>query len=170
MADPDGAAPSAVPPPPSAPAPGPLRIRATLSATAGQPLPAAAAALRSALLTAAARRLGLVVSDVDLRVTELLETVPEAAAPPAEEVHGTHPEDAAGRAAAAVPGVATLTGVLGKAVHTGADHVRVELATEATHRALDVARAVRGAVSEAVGGRPPVAVLITAVVSGPEGA
>jgi hypothetical protein len=164
VADPDAAPDPALPSPPSALPPGPLRIEATMSATADRPLPAAAAALRSALLTAATQRLGLVVCEVDLRVTELLDTVPDRATPEPAAVHGAVQEGAAGTAAAAVPGVATLTRVLGSAVHTAADHVRVELATDANHRALDVARAVRTAVADAVDGRPPVTVLVTAVV------
>ena len=40
----------------------------------------------------------------------------------------------------------------------------MELATAGDHRALDVARAVRGAVADAVEGGPTVAVLVTAVV------
>lgn len=164
VADPGSAPHPALPAPPSALPPGPLRIEATMSATADQPLPAAAAALRSALLTAAAQRLGLVVGEVDLRVTELLDTAPERPAPESATVHGAEPEGVAGTAAAAVPGVAALTRVLGSAVHTVPDHVRVELATSGDHRALDVALAVRTAVSEAVHGHPPVTVLVTAVV------
>ncbi|WP_329542246.1 hypothetical protein [Streptomyces sp. NBC_01358] len=155
-----------VPPPPSALPPGPLRIEATVAATAQLPIPAAAAALRSALLTAAARRLGLVVDEVDVQVTELLDAEPERAEPPPAEVRPADPEDAAGRAAAGVTGVAALTRVLGASVHTGPDHVRVELATDGGHRALDVARSVRAAVIQAVDGHPPVAVLVTAVTEG----
>ncbi|WP_326764875.1 hypothetical protein OG978_10105 [Streptomyces sp. NBC_01591] len=164
VADPDGAPDAEVEPPPSALPPGPLRIEATMSAVSGQPLPAAAEALRSALLTAAGQRLGLVVAAVDVRVTELLDTPPERPAPTPAEVRGTQAEGVAGTAAAGVPGVVTLTRVLGHAVHTGPGHVRVELATDPGHRALDVARAVRGAVAAAVEGNPSVAVLVTAVV------
>ncbi|MET7545393.1 hypothetical protein ABZS95_14605 [Streptomyces sp. NPDC005479] len=164
VADPDSAPEPALPSPPSALPPGPLRIEATMSATADRPLPTAAAALRSALLTAAAQRLGLVVGEVDLRVTELLDTVPERPAPESSAVRGAEPEGVAGTTAAGVPGVATLTRVLGSAVHTAPDHVRVELATSGDHRALDVALAVRTAVSKAVHGHPPVTVLVTAVV------
>lgn len=137
-----------------------------MAATAQLPIPAAAAALRSALLTAAARRLGLVVDEVDVQVTELLDAEPERAEPPPAEVRPADPEDAAGRAAAGVTGVAALTRVLGASVHTGPDHVRVELATDGGHRALDVARSVRAAVIQAVDGHPPVAVLVTAVTEG----
>ncbi|WP_389291392.1 hypothetical protein [Streptomyces sp. NPDC002476] len=63
-------------PPPSALPPGPLRMEATMAAFSDPPLPAAAGALRTALLSAADRHLGLVVSGVDLRVTELLDAPP----------------------------------------------------------------------------------------------
>jgi hypothetical protein len=164
LTDADGAPAPAVPGPPSALPPGPLRIEADFSATARRPLPATADALRSALLAAASERLGLVVAEVDLRVTELLDTEPEQAAAPPVEVRSAEPDGVAGVAAAGVPGVVSLTRVLGRAVHTGADHVRVELATAGDHRALDVALAVRAAVSGALAGHPPVAVLVTAVV------
>ncbi|MCX5432510.1 hypothetical protein OHU11_33175 [Streptomyces sp. NBC_00257] len=164
VADPDGAPEAEVEPPPSALRPGPLRIEAAMSAVSGQPLPAAAEALRSALLTAAGRRLGLVVAAVDVRVTELLDAAPEPPAADPAEVREAEAEGAAGAAAAGVEGVVTLTRVLGHAVHARPDHVRVELATAPDHRALDVARAVRGAVAAAVEGAPSVAVLVTAVV------
>lgn len=167
VADAEAAPAPQVPPPPSALPPGPLRIEATMAATAHQPLPAAAATLRAALLTAAAQRLGLVVTEVDLQVTELLDTAPGETEPDPAEVRPAQPESAAGRAAAGVTGVATLTRVLGTPVHTGTDHVRVELAADGGHRALDVARAVRVAVARAVDGHPPVAVLVTAVTEGP---
>ncbi|MEE1842076.1 hypothetical protein [Streptomyces sp. JV190] len=164
VADPDGAPDAVVAPPPSALPPGPLRIEAAMAAVSGRPLPVAAEALRSALLTAAAQRLGLVVAAVDVRVTELLDAPPERPVPAPVEVRAAAAEGVAGTAAAGVPGVVTLTRVLGRAVHMGPDHVRVELATDADRRALDVARAVRSAVAVAVEGRPPVAVLVTAVV------
>ncbi|MFE7353980.1 hypothetical protein ACFU8Q_12440 [Streptomyces sp. NPDC057543] len=189
VADPDGAPAPEVEPPPSALPPGPLRMEATMSAMSGLPLPAAAAELRSALLAAAGQRLGLVVEEVDLRVTELLDTPPVRPTPePAEarearvirsdqagsgsgagarepiRARGPGPQGTAGAAAAGVPGVVALTRVLGHAVHTGPGRVRVELATDSGHRALDVARAVRGAVAAAVEGHPSVTVLVTAVV------
>ncbi|MFB6871349.1 hypothetical protein [Streptomyces sp. NPDC056323] len=164
VADPDGAPRAEVEPPPSALRPGPLRIEAEMSAVSGQPLPAAAEALRAALLTAAGQHLGLVVAAVDVRVTELLDAAPERPAPAPAEARATEAEGVAGTAAAAVPGVVTLTRVLGHAVHARPDHVRVELATASDHRALDVVRAVRGAVAAAVEGHPSVAVLVTAVV------
>ncbi|MEU9622025.1 hypothetical protein ACIP4W_17980 [Streptomyces sp. NPDC088846] len=164
VADPDRSPAPEVEPPPSALPPGPLRMEAAMSAMSGLPLPAAAAALRSALLTAAGQRLGLVVAEVDVRVTELLDTPPVRPTPEPAAVRAARPEGVAGAAAAGVPGVVTLTGVLGNAVHTGPGHVRVEVATDAGHRALDVARAVRDAVAASVEGHPSVAVLITAVV------
>ncbi|MER5893188.1 hypothetical protein [Streptomyces sp. NPDC001876] len=161
---PDSAPEPVVPPPPGALPPGPLRIEADFATTAQRPLHVTADALRSALLTAASARLGLDVAEVDLRVTGLLDEEPGPAAVPRAEVHGTEADGVAGTAAAGVPGVFSLTRVLGSAVHTGAGHVRVELATAGDHRALDVARAVREAVAYAVEGRPSVTVLVTAVV------
>ncbi|MEU7643746.1 nucleopolyhedrovirus P10 family protein [Streptomyces huasconensis] len=180
LADPDAACAPAVPPPPSALPPGPLRITADFAAATGLPLPAAADRLRAAL-GEAAQRLGLVVAEVDLRVTALLDEGadpmdgrqeaprPPAAPPPA----GDAEEARAGQAALAVPGVTRLTGALGPAVHIeehpardGAlprRHARVELATGREHRALDVALAARAAVGEALTDHPSVAVLVTAV-------
>lgn len=191
LADPDTAAEPAVSPPPSALPPGPLRIEADFTATAGgEPLPQRAERLRIALREAATARLGLMVTAVDLRVTDLVEAgqEPVAAAPPDEgsdggtehregrgEAHGDGPprpeEEAASRAAAvaaaAVPGVVRLTRTLGAPVHLTDGHVRVELAAAADRRTLAVALAVRKAVREAVtaarGDRPTVAVLVTRV-------
>lgn len=163
-ADGDHAPDPVVPGPPSALPPGPLRIEAGFSATARRPLTVTADALRAALLTVAVQRLGLVVDEVDLRVTELLEEEPAPARAPAAEMLAAAPEGAAARAAAGVPGVVSLTRVLGGAVQHTEGHVRLELATAGDHRAFDVAQAVRGAVAGAVEGRPTVAVLVTAVV------
>lgn len=163
-ADADAAPDPVVPPPPSALPPGPLRIEAGFSATAQRPLHVTAGALRAALFTAAAARLGLDVAEVDLRMTELLDEEPGRAAAPPAEVRTAEPDGVAGAAAAGVPGVVSLTRMLGSAVHSGAGHVRVELATAGGRRALDVAQAVRAAVADAVEGRPSVAVLVTAVV------
>ncbi|MEU8676447.1 hypothetical protein [Streptomyces sp. NPDC048560] len=158
--------PTVVPAPPSAYPAGQLRIEAEFSAMTDQPLPAAAEDLRAVLLDTARERLGMVVTEVDLRVTELLDTAPEpAAAATPSEVRAARTDGVAATAAAAVPGVVALTGVLGSPVHTGEDHVRVEVATAGNHRALDVALAVRTAVTAAVEGHPPVGVLITAVVA-----
>ncbi|MFJ9640410.1 hypothetical protein [Streptomyces sp. NPDC101178] len=158
----------AVPPaPPSGLPPGPLRIEAEFRAAGDRPLPDAAAALRSALVTAAAARLGLDVVEVDLRVTALFDdaapdqvTDPPASTPaPVGKADGP-----AGEAAAAVPGVVSLTRVLGSPVHTAEDHIRIEVATAVDRRALDVARSVRTAVSAATGTGLPVSVLVTDVV------
>ncbi|MFF2720748.1 hypothetical protein [Streptomyces sp. NPDC058011] len=160
---------AAVPPaPPSGLPPGPLRIEAEFRAAGDRPLPDAAATLRAALVAAAAARLGLDIVEVDLRVTALIEdaapdqvTDPPAPAPaPVAKVDGP-----AGEAAAAVPGVVSLTRVLGSAVHTAEDHIRIEVATADDRRALDVARSVRTAVSAATGTGLPVSVLVTDVVA-----
>ncbi|MCX4651558.1 hypothetical protein OG249_06540 [Streptomyces microflavus] len=173
-AEPDGAAgadPAAPPAPPSALPPGPLRIEAEFRAAGDRPLPDAAAALRAALVTAAAARLGLEVAEVDLRVTALLDdgAPDQVTAPPSgsPSVPVAKAEGPAAVAAAAVPGVVSLTRVLGSAVHTAEDHIRIEVATAADHRALDVARSVRTAVSAATADRLPVAVLVTDVVEAP---
>lgn len=91
------------------------------------------------------------------------------------ESGGGSDEDRIAVAALAVPGVSRLTGALGRAVHLAPSpqapdgvalpgrHVRVDLAVGADHRALDVARSVRAAVSAALPDRPTVAVLVTAV-------
>ncbi|MEU7055470.1 nucleopolyhedrovirus P10 family protein [Streptomyces sp. NPDC046197] len=185
--DPEETHEPAVPAPPSALSPGSLRVSAEFAATADEPLPATAARLRGTLAAAAAQGLGLTVGDIDLRVTALLDEQPEAAvrAPEAAPVQPPEPPtagDAAGteerRVAAAVlavPGVARLTGTLGglgRAVHveerrTGTAlprrHVRVEVAVDAAHRTVDVARQVRAAAGEALGDQPTVAVVVTAV-------
>lgn len=72
-------------------------------------------------------------------------------------------------AAARVPGVVSLTRTLGSPVHTATDHIRVEVATAGDHRALDVARSVRTAVSAATTDGLPVSVLVTDVVEPPAG-
>ncbi|MET8826183.1 nucleopolyhedrovirus P10 family protein [Streptomyces sp. NPDC004610] len=134
-----GSAQPVVPPPPSALPPGPLRVTADFSAVAGlpataaEPLPTIAARLRGALGEAAARQLGLTVSEVDLRVTGLLHdeepgegsggpdvspSVPPSGSravgegreePPSPGTETTDEERAA-TAALAVPGVTRLTG------------------------------------------------------------
>lgn len=154
-------------PPPSALPPGPLRLEATVAALFDRPLPAAAETLRAALLSAADRHLGLVVSEVDLTVTDLLDAPPPVSRglepAGADEVRPVSAEGEVAAVVAAVPGVVTPTGVLGEAVRTGPGWVRVELATERGRRVLDVVRAVRSAVADAVPGRPSVTVLVTAV-------
>jgi hypothetical protein len=164
LVDPGAAAAPAVPAPPSALPPGPLRIEADFAAVARDPLPVTAAALRTALFTAAVGLLDLEVAEVDLRVTELLDAAPETLAPaPPTEVRAAAPTDPAGTAASRVPGVAHLTATLGTAVHLAPDHVRIEVATASGHRPLDVVRAVREAVTTALADGRPVAVLVSSV-------
>jgi hypothetical protein len=134
---------SGVPAPPSALPPGPLRVTAEFAAEANGPLPAVAARLRAVLAEAAARRLGLTVTDVDLTVTALLDEPLAAPGPDPEKsgaadtaeqgapdadadgVHGDGGSDERARVRAAalgVPGVLRLTGGLGgagRAVHIG---------------------------------------------------
>ncbi len=181
LADPEGTYESTVLAPPSALPPGPLRIEAECAATADEPLPQAAARLREALSDAAEQRLGLVVAEVDLRVTALLDDAPaqpdepESAAPAAKDSTLTGDEGRAAQTALEVTGVVRLTGALGglgRAVHIDETesraalprrHVRVELAVSASHRALDVTRAVREAVTTALPDGPTVSVLVTEV-------
>jgi hypothetical protein len=191
LTDPEDAHAPVVPPPPSALPPGPLRITADFAATTAEPLPTTAALLRTTLATAATRALGLTVTDVDLRVTELLDEEPgrgwaEAGAPsdagPCDPPHplgrptepGTPDEDRVAAAALGVRGVTRLTTVLGhRTVRLQEDgqtegtlprrHARVEFAVRSNRRALDVAFEVRTAASEALPDHPTVTVLVTAV-------
>ncbi|MEK2473086.1 hypothetical protein [Streptomyces noursei] len=183
LAAPDDAPAPAVQGPPSALPPGPLRIAADFTAPPGRPLPALATRLRTALLTTAEDGLGLRVGAVDLRVTDLLDgadggrngprddeapggedTAREGAGPGGDE---REPADLAARVLA-VPGVARLAPALAgcsRPVTRTGGHVLIQLTTAAGHRPLDVARAVRRAVT----GPPPApesaAVLVTAVTS-----
>ncbi|MEV5599284.1 hypothetical protein [Streptomyces sp. NPDC052496] len=179
LADADTAPEPAVPSPPSALPPGPLLIEADFAATAGRPVPASAGLLREALLAGAAERLGLEVSAVDLRVTDLLDEDEEKERAREkerdEEAAGGSGGDAspggapgAGGATAGdagpleaavlrVPGVVGLVpalGALSRPVRQEDGHVLVQLAAAPDRRTLDVARAVRGAVEEAAGGGP----------------
>lgn len=188
LLDPDASYDPAVPPPPSALPPGPLRIGADFLASAGpttaatEPLPETAARLRASLATAAREHLGLTVTEVDLRVTGLLEAdegtataAPDDGRPddePVPEPPGDGEEARVAAAVLSVPGVTRLTGALGgraRAVHleTGPAlprrHVRVEVAVTTAERVLDVAREVRAAVGEALPDHPSVAVVVTAV-------
>lgn len=161
----------AVPPPPSALPPGPLRIDGEFAAGRDEPLPAVAARLRAVLFSCAREELELVVTEVNLRATHVLDPAENPPGSPAQnpaespagEPDASSPQGPQALAAAAVPGVAYLTEVLGQAVYVTEDHVRVELATAAGHRPLDVSRAVRAAVAASAAGAPTVAVLITAV-------
>ncbi|MEU8761650.1 hypothetical protein [Streptomyces sp. NPDC048659] len=151
------------PVPPGGLPPGELGVSVAFAAVAGRPLPQLAARLRAALLRAAEETFGLVVAGVDLRVTELLDTPPDPVdpAPPAGGTSPPAPVDPAALAALAVEGVAALTDVYGDPVLRVAGDLRVEVAVTAGRRALDVARAVRTAVTAAA----PEAETVTVVVS-----
>ncbi|MFJ9116602.1 nucleopolyhedrovirus P10 family protein [Streptomyces sp. NPDC102394] len=178
LADPQDTDEPVVPPPPSALPPGPLRVSADLAASPAEPLPVTAARVRTTLADAAAELLGLTVTEVDLRVTSLLDEVPPPApvaapGPPPAGEPAAGEETRAASAALSVPGVDRLTAGLGRAVHLeerhreGAlprRHARVEIAVRADHRAVEVAREVRAVVAEALPDHPTVAVLVTAIV------
>lgn len=183
------------PVPPSAVPRGPLCVSAAFEAAIDRPLPATAERLRAALWSAAHDLLGLPVASVDLDVTGLLElpagpgSVPVLAPVPVSalggaDAAGQDPEDAGPVPAAngvvvaalLVPGVARVTSRLGgfaSGIRTAdvgdppAREVRVQIAVVPGHRALDVARAVRAAVTEAAapGAPGPVttAVVVTAI-------
>ncbi len=173
-----------MPAPPSALPPGPLRIEADFAAVADRPLPTLADQVRTALLEAAVRELGLVVGVVDLRVTGLLEgdEAEAAAAAPPPAAHtggpvatpatgdrtGATQEGPEGVAAVAreVAGVARLAPALGglsRPLQFSDGHVLIQLATAPGYRALDVSCAVRRAVAAAPAAPSTVAVLVTAV-------
>ncbi|MEV5842120.1 nucleopolyhedrovirus P10 family protein [Streptomyces sp. NPDC051985] len=171
-ADPADVQEPAVPLPPGAVPPGPLRLTADFAATAAEPLPTTAAALRRAL-AAATDRLGLTVTEVDLRVTDLLDedtaepTVVRPSRPPSVR-EGADPDGARVTAAAlTVPGVDRVTGALSREIHFDAAlprrHVRVEVAVSDGLRAVEVARQVRTTVGEALDDQPTVAVLVTSI-------
>ncbi|MEU3757855.1 hypothetical protein [Streptomyces albogriseolus] len=106
LADPGEAAEPAVPAPPSALPPGPLRLTAEFAATAAWPLPETASRLRTALAVTATERIGLDLTEVDLRVTELLDTEPSASRPGTPETRkGTDTSGGAG-----MPGIAETSG------------------------------------------------------------
>ncbi|MEW2549339.1 hypothetical protein AB0910_26810 [Streptomyces sp. NPDC047002] len=178
------------PPPPSALPPGPLAVRAEFEAGHDEPLPAVAERLREALSTCAREALGLRVTRVDLRVTGLRDgdagenaesgknaehagnagnagngdgKGPDAPGTGAAEKPGpVDPDEVPG--VTDVPGVARPTRVLGRAVtESPAGDLRVELATAAGHRPLDVARAVRLALAAQRPGTRSVAVVVTEV-------
>ncbi|MHC5906646.1 nucleopolyhedrovirus P10 family protein [Streptomyces sp. S6] len=158
---PENAPAPVVPPPPSALPPGPLRLSADFSALPAEPLPTAAARLRAALARSAAEGIGLVVTEIDLRVTELLpEDAPEDTPVPLPAWSG--PADDA---------LAGVTGVLGGSLHVEERdghqslpdlHARVEIAVRADLRTLEVAREARAAVQR-LPGSPTAAVLVIAV-------
>ncbi|MET9832575.1 nucleopolyhedrovirus P10 family protein [Streptomyces sp. NPDC006385] len=180
LTDPQEAQEAAVPPPPSALPPGPLRVTADFATAATEPLPATAERLRALLATAAAERLGLTVTEVDLQVTALLEEDAEPAPvrqpEPARAAEPANPdEERIAAVTLAIPGVTRLTGTLGglgRSVHIEERqdraalprrHVRVEIAVSADHRAVEVAREVRDRVGGALADHPTVAVLVTSV-------
>ncbi|MEU8571453.1 nucleopolyhedrovirus P10 family protein, partial [Streptomyces pathocidini] len=176
----------AVPPPVSALPPGPVRIEAECAARALSPLPETARRLREALLGAAERGLGLDAAGADVRIVALLEGEP---APPPEGTEAGQPSETpqpeprrergsegyapVAAAVLAVPGVtrfAPMLGGLARAVRVqGVErvHVEVQLAVATSHRAVEVARAVRAAVAAAMAADTPepvtVAVVVTAV-------
>ncbi|MGW4158927.1 hypothetical protein [Streptomyces sp. NPDC004788] len=155
---------SPFPVPPGGLPPGDLRVALDFAATASRPLPQLAARLRVALLDVAERVLGLTVTEVDLRVTELLDTPPErtAASPPSGRTSPPTPDDPAALAALAAPGVAALTDAFGPALQRGPDgRLRIEVAVTAGHRALDAARAARTAVTAAAPGATTVTVVVS---------
>ncbi|MFH8660109.1 nucleopolyhedrovirus P10 family protein [Streptomyces afghaniensis] len=179
LADPADTGSPAVPAPPSGLPPGPLRVTAEFAATASQPLPTTASLLRATLATAATQRLGLTVTEVDLRVTGLLDEETEPAGPtaplpepPRAAQAGGDDEGRVAAAALKVPGVLRLTGALGHPVHIEVlpgdaalahRHVRLELAVREDHRARDVARQVRTAVRTTLPDHPTVAVLVSGI-------
>ncbi|MGA5215690.1 hypothetical protein ACPCAE_06355 [Streptomyces cinereoruber] len=151
-----------MPVPPGGLPPGPLRITAEFGAVAGRPLPEVSEELRAALLGAAADGIGLPVTSVDLRVTELLDAAPEEgpdAPPPGRPSPAT--DDPVALAVLRVEGVAGVTDALGPPVRRSGEALRVELAVTAGRRPLDVARAARSAATAAAGGATAVTVLVS---------
>ncbi|MFH8470149.1 nucleopolyhedrovirus P10 family protein [Streptomyces sp. NPDC017991] len=180
LADPDSASEPAVPPPPSALPPGPLRIDAEFAATPSEPLPVAASRLRTALIATATDALGLTVTEVDLRVTGLLEEgegTPEPAGSDPAHTAGPRPspgtdESRVAAAALGVPGVTALTGKariteLPSETALPRRHVQVEIAVDTTGRTLDTTRTVRATLTKSLPDHPSTAVLVTAVTPGP---
>ncbi|MFJ6580182.1 hypothetical protein ACIQMY_29985 [Streptomyces sp. NPDC091368] len=143
--------------------PGPLRITADVGAVAGRPLPELSEELRAALLGAARDGVGLRVTAVDLRVTELLDAEPPEAeqAPPPPGRPAPATDDPVALAVLRVAGVAGVTDTWGPPVHRSPGQVRVELAVTAGHRPLDVARAARSAATAAAEGATAVTVLVS---------
>ncbi|MFF8191405.1 hypothetical protein ACF05L_11220 [Streptomyces bobili] len=184
----------AVRPPASALPPGPLRLEAAFTASLRQPLPETADHLRSTLLNAAAERLGLATVTADLRVTDLHDDGPETVGRSRTSTRAMKPlpEGASARSsqpttetganpgltreladvAAAVPGVARLTTVLGTRPvkvedhddHPPGRHIEIQLAVAHGHHPLEVARAVRAAVADAAATDTPGTAPVTAAV------
>ncbi len=182
LASPEAAGEPSVPAPPGALPPGPLRVTADFAVAVdrvtAEPLPVTASRLR-AVLAEASGLLGLVVTDVDLRVTGLLDALPGSSGSDAEPRRaaavdrGDEDEVRVAEAVGAVAGVARLTGVLGRAVQVSEvpgevaalarRHVRVEVAVDAGLSAVEVARRVREVVTGVLLDRPSVAVVVTGV-------
>ncbi|MFF9852983.1 hypothetical protein [Streptomyces litmocidini] len=167
----------AVRPPVGALPPGPLGIEASFTGSVTLPVPQAAEQLRTILLKAADEDLGLSTATVDLRVTDLHEgpeadggpqTPENVMTPPSKEApaRSSAPATATGPlrgvigeladVASAVPGVARLTAPLGghpvRVTHQDdppARHIQVQLAVAPGRHPLEVARAVRDAVTGA---------------------
>ncbi|MFD4373228.1 hypothetical protein [Streptomyces sp. NPDC058486] len=141
----------------------PVRIAAQFAAVAGRPLPETAEEVRAALL-AAAEGLGLVVAEVDLRVTELLEEAPtQEPAPPPPGRTSPATDDPVALAVLRVPGVAAVTDALGPPVRRTPGAVRAEFAVAGDRPALEVARAARTAAAAAAPPGTAVTVLVTEV-------
>ncbi|MFD8014226.1 hypothetical protein [Streptomyces sp. NPDC059762] len=141
---------------------GPLRIGAELAVVAtGRPLPETADEVRAVLL-AAAEGLGLAVTEVDLRVTDLLEEAPATEpAPPPPDRTPPAADDPVAVAVLRVPGVAAVTDALGAPVHRTAEAVRVECAVAGDRPPAEVARAARAAAAAAAPEGAAVTVVVT---------
>ncbi|WP_369155362.1 hypothetical protein [Streptomyces sp. R02] len=132
LADPDAATEPAVPAPPSALPPGPLRLTVEFAATAAWPLPETVSRLRAALAVTATERIGLEVTEVDLRVTDLLDTEPAAERATRAEAPG---RDEAGGTAEPAGGTAEPAGTAataGASVTPGAAPDAGDIAARAT--------------------------------------
>jgi hypothetical protein len=181
-----------VPPPPSALPPGPLRIEAECAAGLERPLPECVREVRAVLAAAARDRIGLELAGIDVHVAGLLEApegngrTPRAEAD--EPLSLVRPGgrgavgDAVADAVLAVPGVLGLSGALGgpsqalrvlgtldAGPEPGAHEpgvpgrlVRLQLAVDAEHRTVAVAREARAAAAKAAqaGAPGPVAVAV----------
>lgn len=156
--------PGPFPVPPGGLPAGPLRIEAEFAAVAGgRSLPETAEEVR-ALLLAAARGLGLAVTEVDLRVTDLLEEAPvPEPAPPAPGRTSPATDDPVALAVLRAPGVAAVTDALGPPVHRTPEAVRVECAVTADRPVVETARAARAAAAAAAPEGAAVTVVVTEV-------
>ncbi len=188
LAEPGTAAAPVVPPPPSGLPPGPLRIAAECAVGMTRPLPEHAAAVRAALAGAAAERVGLTVSAVDVHVVALLDeaepggVAAEPAAPtePDRPALGEPSGDPVAEAVLAVPGVLGLSEALPwlprtampRIVPTGGGAegparrlVRLQLVLDAGRRTLDVVRDARTAAAEAAAATSADPVVVSLLVT-----